>query len=151
MKKNLILITLLFFFITSCGYKPIYSSKKNNFDILKIEIIKESRLNTLIKNNLNNLSNKDGEKKINLIINAEKVKSVASKDAKGNSQLLVMSLSIVVEIYENGKKKSEKQFSESFSYSNNSNKFNLSKYEKSIEKNLKDKIVKSINRYLISF
>ena len=151
MKKNLILITLLFFFITSCGYKPIYSSKKNNFDILKIEIIKESRLSTLIKNNLNNLSNKDGEKKINLIINAEKVKSVASKDAKGNSQLLVMSLSIVVEIYENGKRKSEKQFSESFSYSNDSNKFNLSKYEKSIEKNLKDKIVKSINRYLISF
>ena len=151
MKKNSILITLLFFFIVSCGYKPIYLSKKNNFNIEKIKIVNESRLNTLIKNNLNNLSNKDGEKKVNLIINAEKVKSVASKDAKGNSQLLVMSLSIVVEIYENGKNKSEKQFSESFSYSNNSNKFNLSKYEKSIEKNLKDKIVKSINRYLISF
>ena len=151
MKKNLILITLLFFFIASCGYKPIYSNKKNNFDIEKIEIVNESRLGTLIKNNLNNLSNKDSEKKISLIINAKKVKSVASKDSKGNSQLLIMSLSIGVEVYANGKKKSEKQFLESFSYSNDSNKFNLSKYEKSIEKNLKDKIVKDVNEYLVSF
>jgi len=151
MKKNSILITLLFFFIISCGYKPIYLNKKNNFDIEKIKIVTENRLSTLIKNNLNNLSNKDSEKKINLIINAEKLKRVASKDSKGNAQLLVMSLSIGVEIYENGKKKSEKQFSETFSYSNNSNKFNLSEYEKNIEKNLRDKITKSINGYLISF
>jgi len=151
MKKNIILINILFLFITRCRYKQIYSNKKNNFDIEKIEIVNESRLGTLIKNNLNNLSNKDSEKKISLIINAKKVKSVASKDTKGNSQLLIMSLSIGVEVYANGKKKSEKQFLESFSYSNDSNKFNLSKYEKSIEKNLKDKIVKDVNEYLVSF
>ena len=151
MKKNSILITLLFFFIVSCGYKPIYLSKKNNFNIEKIKIVNESRLNTLIKNNLNNLSNKDSKKKINLIISAKKIKGIVSKDTKGNSQLLIMSLSIDVKIYENGKKKSEKQFLESFSYSNDSNKFNLSKYEKSIEKNLKDKIVKDVNEYLVSF
>jgi hypothetical protein len=151
MKKNSILITLLFFFIVSCGYKPIYLSKKNNFNIEKIKIVNESRLNTLIKNNLNNLSNKDSKKKINLIISAKKIKGIVSKDTKGNSQLLIMSLSIDVKIYENGKKKSEKQFLESFSYSNNSNKFNLSKYEKSIEKNLRDKIIKNISGYLVSF
>ena len=151
MKKNSILITFLFFFIVSCGYKPIYLSKKNNFNIEKIKIVNESRLNTLIKNNLNNLSNKDSKKKINLIISAKKIKGIVSKDTKGNSQLLIMSLSIDVKIYENGKKKSEKQFLESFSYSNNSNKFNLSKYEKSIEKNLRDKIIKNISGYLVSF
>ena len=151
MKKNSILITLLFFFIVSCGYKPIYLSKKNNFNIEKIKIVNESRLNTLIKDKLNSLSNKDSEKKISLIISAKKIKNIVSKDTKGNSQLLIMSLSIDVKIYENGKKKSEKQFLESFSYSNNSNKFNLSKYEKSIEKNLRDKIIKNISGYLVSF
>ena len=151
MKKNSILISLLFLFVISCGYNPIYLSKKNDFDIERIEVIKASRLNTFIKNNLNNISNKDSKKKITLLINSENVKSVGSKDAKGNSQLLVMSLSVDVEIYENDKKKSEKKFLESFSYSNNSNKFNLSKYEKNIEKNLVNKIIKNIGTYLVSF
>ena len=150
MKNYSILITLLFF-IVSCGYKPIYLSGKNNFDIEKIEISEENRLNTLIKNSIKNLSNKDGERKISLIINAKKTKNVVSKDKKGNSQLLMMSLSTNFQIYENGKMESEKQFSESFSYSNNSNKFDLSKYEKSIEKNLRDKIIENINIYLVSF
>ena len=151
MKKYSIVITLLLFFIVSCGYKPIYLSEKNNFNIEKIETNKNNRLNTLIKNNLNNLSNKESEKKISLIINTEKANSVISKDKKGNAELLAMSLSVNVQIYENGKKKSEKQFVESFSYSNNSNKFDLSKYEKNIERNLKDEIVKNINEYLVSY
>ena len=151
MKKNSILITLLFILVVSCGYKPIYLNKKNNFDIKKIEIVKASRLNTFIKNNLNNNSNKNSEKKISLLINSKKIKSIASKDSKGNPELLVMSLSVNLNIFKNDKKKAEKRFLESFTYSNNSNKFSLSKYEKSIEKNLKDKIIKNINEYLISF
>lgn len=150
MKNYSILITLLFF-IVSCGYKPIYLTERNDFDIKKIEISEENRLNTLIKNSIKNLSNKNGTRKISLIINAQKTKNVVSKDKKGNSQLLMMSLSTNLQIYENGKMASEKQFSESFSYSNNSNKFDLSKYEKSIEKNLRDKIIENINIYLISF
>ena len=97
------------------------------------------------------MSNKESEKKISLIINTEKGKSVISKDKKGNAQLLAMSLLVNVQVYEKGKKKSEKQFVENFSYSNNSNKFDLSKYEKSIERNLKDKIIKNINEYLVSY
>ena len=151
MKKNSILITLLFILVVSCGYKPIYLNKKNNFDIKKIEIVKASRLNTFIKNNLNNNTNKNSEKKISLLINSKKIKSIASKDSKGNPELLVMSLSVNLNILKNDKKKAEKRFLESFTYSNNSNKFSLSKYEKSIEKNLKDKIIKNINEYLISF
>ena len=151
MKKNSILITLLFILVVSCGYKPIYLNKKNNFDIKKIEIVIASRLNTFIKNNLNNNSNKNSEKKISLLIDSKKIKSIASKDSKGNPELLVMSLSVNLNIFKNDKKKAEKRFLESFTYSNDSNKFSLSKYEKSIEKNLKDKIIKNINEYLISF
>ena len=63
MKKNSILIILLFFFLVSCGYKPIYLNKKNNFDIEKIETIQSNRLSTFIKNSLSSLSNKESDKK----------------------------------------------------------------------------------------
>ena len=86
-----------------------------------------------------------------ILINSQKTKSVISKDAKGNVQLLAMSLSVDVKIYKNDKIKSEKKFFESFSYSNDSNKFNLSKYEKNIEKNLRNNIIKNIRIYLVSY
>lgn len=150
MKKSSIAIILLFFFLVSCGYKPIYLNKKNNFNIEKIDTVQSNRLNTFIKNNLNSLSNKESDKKISLLIDSKKIKSIASKDAKGNSQLLIMSISLDVQVYEGNEKKAEKRFSETFTYSNNSNKFNLSRYEKNIEKNLTNKIIKDINIYLAS-
>jgi|TARA_B110000008_G_C16610987_1_gene420467 hypothetical protein len=151
MKKNLITIVLLLFAVASCGYKPIFLNEKNDLNIEKIEIVKENRLNKLIKSNLENISNQDSENKISLLINSQKTKSVISKDAKGNVQLLAMSLSVDVKIYKNDKIKSEKKFFESFSYSNDSNKFNLSKYEKNIEKNLRNNIIKNIRIYLVSY
>ena len=151
MKKNLITIVLLLFAVASCGYKPIFLNEKNDLNIEKIEIVKENRLNKLIKSNLENISNQDSENKISLLINSQKTKSVISKDAKGNVQLLAMSLSVDVKIYKKDKIKSEKKFFESFSYSNDSNKFNLSKYEKNIEKNLRNNIIKNIRIYLVSY
>ena len=151
MKKNLILITLIVFFLISCGYKPVFLNKKNNFDIEKIEIVTSNRLGKSIKNSLNHISNKNSLKKINLLIDSQKTKNITSKDSKGNVQLLTMSLSVNVKIYENDEMKSERQFSESFSYSNDTNKFNLSQYEKNIERNLINNIIKNISIYLVSF
>ncbi|MBA1337522.1 MAG: Lipopolysaccharide-assembly [Pelagibacterales bacterium] len=151
MKKNSILITLIVFFLISCGYKPVFLNKKNNFDIEKIEIVTSNRLGKSIKNSLNYISNKNSLKKINLLIDSQKTKNITSKDSKGNVQLLTMSLSVNVKIYENDEMKSERQFSESFSYSNDTNKFNLSQYEKNIERNLINNIIKNISIYLVSF
>ena len=151
MKKNSILITFIVLLLVSCGYKPILLNEKNNFYIKKIEIAKANKLNTVIKNSLKSMSNKESKKAISLLIDSQKIRNITSKDSKGNPQLLSMSLSANVKIYENNKIKSEKDFFESFSYSNESNKFNLSKYEKNIEKNLRNKIIKNINVYLISF
>ena len=150
MKKNSILITFIVLLLVSCGYKPILLNEKNNFYIKKIEIAKANKLNTVIKNSLKSMSNKESKKAISLLIDSQKIRNITSKDSKGNPQLLSMSLSANVKIYENNKIKSEKDFFESFSYSNESNKFNLSKYEKNIEKNLTNKIIKDINIYLAS-
>jgi len=150
MKNKSILLILLFFILTNCGFEPIYSSKKSNFNIGEIKITNKNKFNSTIKNNLKNISNNESQNKFDLIINSEKKRIVASKDAKGNPQLLTMIISIEVQITKGSVIKNKKNFSQNFSYSNDSNKFSLAQYEKDIEKNLINKIIENINTYLLS-
>ena len=141
---------MLFFILANCGFEPIYSSKKSNFNIGEIKIISKDKFNSIIKNNLKNISNNESQNKFDLIINSEKKRIVSSKDAKGNPQLLTMIISVEVQIIKDSVIKNKKNFSQDFSYSNNSNKFSLGQYEKDIEKNLINKIIENINTYLLS-
>ena len=150
MKNKSILLILLFFILANCGFEPIYSSKKSNFNIGEIKIISKYKFNSMIKNNLKNISNNESQNKFDLIINSEKNRIISSKDAKGNPQLLTMIISIEVQIIKDSVIKNKKNFSQSFTYSNNSNKFSLAQYEKDIEKNLINKIIENINSYLLS-
>jgi outer membrane lipopolysaccharide assembly protein LptE/RlpB len=150
MKNKSILLILLFFILANCGFEPIYSSKKSNFNIGEIKITSKNKFNSIIKNNLKNISNNESQNKFDLIINSEKKRIVSSKDAKGNPQLLTMIISVEVQIIKDSVIKNKKNFSQDFSYSNNSNKFGLAQYEKDIEKNLINKIIENINTYLLS-
>ena len=150
MKNKSILLILLFFILANCGFEPIYSSKKSNFNIGEIKITNKNRFNTIIENNLRNISNNESQNIFDLIINSERKKIVSSKDEKGNPQLLTMIISVEVQIIKNNVIKNTKNFSENFSYSNNSNKFGLGQYEKGIEKNLINKIIENLNTYLLS-
>ena len=150
MKNKSILLILLFFILANCGFEPIYSSKKSNFNIGEIKITNKNKFNSIIKNNLKNISNNESQNKFDLIINSEKKRIISSKDAKGNPQLLTMIISIEVQIIKDNVIKNKKDFSQDFSYSNDSNKFSLAQYEKDIEKNLINKIVENINTYLLS-
>ena len=150
MKNKSILLILLFFILANCGFEPIYSSKKSNFNIGEIEIVKKNKFNSIIKYNLKNISNNESQNKFDLIINSEKKRIITTKDTKGNPELLEMIISIEVQIVKDNVIKNKKSFSENFSYSNNSNKFSLAQYEKNIEKNLINKIIENINTYLLS-
>ncbi len=150
MKNKSILLILLFFILANCGFEPIYSSKKSNFNIGEIKISNKNKFNSILKNNLKNISNSESQNKFDLIINSEKKRIISSKDAKGNPQLLTMIISIEIQIIKDNVIKNTKNFSQDFSYSNNSNKFSLAQYEKDIEKNLINKIIENINTYLVS-
>ena len=150
MKNKSILLILLFFILANCGFEPIYSSKKSNFNIGEIKITSKNKFNSIIKNNLKNISNNESQNKFDLIINSEKKRIISSKDAKGNPQLLTMIISIEVQFIKDNVIKNKKNFSQDFSYSNSSNKFDLAQYEKDIEKNLINKIIENINTYLLS-
>jgi len=150
MKNKSILLILLFFILANCGFEPIYSSKKSNFNIGEIKITNKNKFNSIIKNNLKNISNNESQNKFDLIVNSEKKRIISTKDTKGNPELLTMIISIEVQIVKDNVIKNKKSFSENFSYSNNSNKFSLAQYEKDIEKNLINKIIENINTYLLS-
>ena len=150
MKNKSILLILLFFILVNCGFEPIYSSKKSNFNIGEIKITNKNKFNSIIKYNLKNISNNESQNKFDLIINSEKKRIITTKDTKGNPELLAMIISIEVQIVKDNVIKNKKSFSENFSYSNNSNKFSLAQYEKDIEKNLINKIIENINTYLLS-
>ena len=150
MKNKSILLILLFFILANCGFEPIYSSKKSNFNIGEIKITSKNKFNSIIKNNLKNISNNESQNKFDLIINSEKKRIVSSKDAKGNPQLLTMIISVEVQIIKDSVIKNKKNFSQDFSYSNSSNKFSLAQYERDIETNLINKIIENINTYLLS-
>ena len=150
MKNKSILLILLFFILANCGFEPIYSSKKSNFNIGEIKITNKNKFNSILKNNLKNISNSESQNKFDLIINSEKKRIISSKDTKGNPQLLTMIISVEVQIIKDNVIKNKKNFSQNFSYSNNSNKFSLAQYEKDIEKNLINKIIENINTYLLS-
>ena len=150
MKNKSILLILLFFILANCGFEPIYSSKKSNFNIGEIKITNKNKFNSIIKYNLKNISNNESQNKFDLIVNSEKKKIISTKDAKGDPELLTIIISVEVQIIKDNVIKNKKSFSENFSYSNNSNKFSLAQYEKDIEKNLINKIIENINTYLLS-
>ena len=150
MKNKSILLILLFFILANCGFEPIYSSKKPNFNIGEIKVTNKNKFNSIIKNNLKNISNNESRNEFDLVINSERKKIISTKDKKGNPELLTIIISVKVQIIKNDVIKNEKIFSQNFSYANDSNKFGLAQYEKDIEKNLINKITENIKTYLLS-
>ena len=147
MKK--IILFLSFLLTVSCGYQPIFSSKKSNFLIEEIIYDTNDKISLKIKNNLNYLSKvKNYSKIIKIKLNSEKNILIASKDAKGNPLVYKMTITSNVEIYSDDQIISQKNISKNFSYNNTSNKFDLKQYEKTIEDNLIETIKEDIVLYL---
>ena len=61
--KSLISIIVLSIILTNCGFKPIYSSKSSNFEIIEITNNNENKNSFTIEKIVMSLSNKDASKK----------------------------------------------------------------------------------------
>ncbi len=142
MKKYYLIIMLLFF--TQCDYKPIYSQNNQNFGIKIIEF-NQNRSNKILASRLKNYS----YKKNNLFLYELKLltsenKLILSKDTKGDPLLLGLKINLKIEVYENNKLVSKKQYNEQFNYQNTSKKFELNNYESEIRSNIYDKMISKI-------
>ena len=72
------------------------------------------------------------------------------KDTAGNPKIFIITISASVNVLENNSNIANKIFEENFSYNNNKNKFDLNRYEKTIENNIIDKLAERIISYLHS-
>ena len=147
MKKNIIILILSTFIITSCGYKSIYSSKNLNFNISEFEVTDKTKISRKIKSNLDSYKKNNSKNFYYIKINSKKEINIISKDSKGDPSNFVMNIISEITILNDEKIVKNKVFSESFNYKNSSNKFDLKQYEKNIEENLTNKIIENIISY----
>ena len=133
-------LPLVFIFLSSCGYQPIYSSKGQNFSIGEIKTFGNKDLVKYLDSQLKRFQDKGGEI-YNLEINLDSTKSTIAKDKKGNPSVFGLTVKTEVIYKQIDETDKVKTFTQNTSYNNQDNKFDLKKYEKNLEKQLVDKII----------
>ena len=143
--KFLISTIFLSIILTNCGFKPIYSSKNSNFEIIEIINENENKNSFAIEKMIMALSNQEAINKVKLEMNYKQTFSTILKDNKGDPSKKKLSISVNL-IVKNEKDNvlANKNFSEEFSYDVQSDKFNMSQYEDNITNNLNNKVSNDI-------
>jgi hypothetical protein len=147
-RKNIILISLIFF-LTHCGYTPIYLQNTDvNFSIEQVKYTGDREINNFFKTNLNQYKNEKVENKIYIEVNSVYEKIILSKDGTGavtNYQLeaevifLIQPLNKVIKI-------NEKKIMKSMD-----DQFEEAKYERTIKQGFASSITnKLISKLLVN-
>ena len=135
-------------FISACGYEPLNKSlPESNIKISKKTFSGDNQINRELFNKINLKETKD-ELGYELKLNSNKVIDQVAKDKSGNVTKYETTVTIVVELIENGKTVKKRSFSKNFNYSNLSNKFELKEYQKNVETNLINTIARDIKIFL---
>ena len=127
--KTKILVIILFFTLSQCGYSPIYS-KYNEFNLrIDIDSIDGDReINNIIKSNIQKISKENSNKKFIIKVNTNYVKTILSRNQTGAAseyQLIATSNFTI----NDGKKISDFIIEEKIVLSAESNIFKEKEYE----------------------
>ena len=83
-KKNIIVISLIFF-LTNCGFSPIYIKNTNtNFSIENVNYQGDRELNNFLKINLNEYKNEKSNKKFYIEAKSGYEKIILTKNSSGD-------------------------------------------------------------------
>ena len=143
LKKNIIILTLIFF-LANCGFTPIYLKNDNvNFSIEQIEFAGDRDLNNFLKINLDRYKNEKNSNKISLDVETKYEKNILSKDGTGKISSYQLNAEAIFIIKSTNKKIKieEKKILDS-----KDDKFEEARNEKSI----KQSFANSISNKLIS-
>jgi len=144
MKKILIII---FFFISACGYQPIYKVDKETtkINIKEVKFGGDLEIGKEVFSKIPFIIEKKNEDLNTLIIESRKIISETSKNSKGQVISYRTSLNINLKLTNSENKTIiEKKLKKEFSYDTKKDKFKLKRYQKQIEKDLIDKISKEL-------
>ena len=149
MIKNIKYI-LIFLFLLSCGYSPIYQTKqKINFKLDIIEYSGDKEIGRDITKGLKKF--KEG-KNLNIFdvnLNINKKETIVTKDKKGDPSSFKTTIQVNLDlINQTNLKVINKKFIEEITYDSMENKFELNRYKNKLEKNMVFKIVQDIGIFL---
>ena len=141
MIKKIILLSFIIVSLNNCGYTPIYSKKNLDFEIEIVTSTGEAKVNKILFNKLNIYNdNPNAQKTFKILLDSKTTKSTITKDKKGNPTQFSINLLITMKITDDMNNTVETKFSESSTYDNSNNKFDLRKYEDNLIKNMTEKI-----------
>lgn len=142
MIKKLILISVLFLTILSCGFRPI-NINQTKYSINVNKSLGDNKLNNFIKNELNRYNNPESNEFIDIKINSNYSKNSITKDLTGNTTEYQLKVAVKFEVTRNNKT-SIIDLNEKINFKNTGNKFNLQTYEDNLIKNLTAIIVDNL-------
>ena len=149
MTKNLKYF-LIFLFLLSCGYTPVYQIKKDsNIRIDVINFSGDKNIGREIIKGLENFKKSDSKNVFDLDLNTLKQESIVTKDKKGNATSY--KLVLTVDAFFTNKinnKNYEKKFTKETTYNSKNNKFELDQLKINLEKNMISQILQDINIFL---
>lgn len=150
MKNKFAILYIIFFFLSSCGFNPIFSSKNMVVSIGRIEA-ENTQLNSEISKALRQISLQNQlEKKIDIRISSEKNILIKSKDKSGDPKIFELVINLEIEILNPSYNNLKKEFIKRISYKNNDDKFKLSEYQKELESSFVKELVMDIINFLSS-
>ena len=145
-KKNVIILSLIFF-LTNCGFTPIYLKNTNvNFSIEQINYTGDRELNNFLKTNLDQYKNKKIDNKFYIEAKSTYKKIVLSKDVAGNVTDYQLEVEVIFLIKPLDKtiKITEKKIMNSMD-----DKFEEARYERTIKQNFASSISNKLSSELI--
>lgn len=136
-KKYTIIISLIFF-LTNCGFSPIYLKNNNvQFSIEQISFKGDRDLNNFLKVNLNQYKNEKIDNKISIEVESKYGKIILSKDGAGEVTNYQLEAEVIFLIKSTNKKI---KIVEKKIMKNMSDEFEEARYEKSVKENFASSI-----------
>ena len=144
-KKNIILISLIFF-LTSCGFTPVYLNNTDlNFSIEQVNFTGDKDLNNFLKTNLIKYKNKKSDNKIYIEAKSTYRKIILSKDGAGGITGYQLEAEVIFSIMPLNRriKIKEKKIMDS-----KNDKFEEARYERSMKQNFASSISNKLSTEL---
>ena len=145
-KKNISLIFLIFF-LTNCGFTPVYQSNTNiNYSIEQVNYSGDREFNNFLKSNLSKYKDKKIDNKIYIDVNNIYRKNVLSKNNAGevtNYQLEVEAIFLIKPLNK------EVKIVEKKIMNSMDDKFEEARQERSIKQNFASSITSKLSSKLI--
>ena len=140
---------IIFLFLLSCGYSPIYQS--NNEVNLKLDLINYSGDKEIGREIVKGLEKFKKGKNLNIFnarFDVTKKETIVTKDKKGDPSSFKTTIEMNLDLtHQKNNSVFTRKFIEEITYDSMENKFELNKYKNKLEKNMIFKILSDINIY----